>query len=91
MQYVICYDIADDRRRTRVAQTLLDYGRREQESVFVAYLDDELSARMKERLAALVDANWDRVHVFELCEACGKRGWSLGTGEVAREPDWYIV
>ena len=50
MQYVICYDIADDRRRDRVAKALLDYGPRVQESVFVANLDEELAAKMWERL-----------------------------------------
>ena len=50
MQYVICYDIADDRRRNRVATALLDFGQRVQESVFVAHLDEELAARMKERV-----------------------------------------
>jgi CRISPR-associated protein Cas2 len=91
VQYVICYDIADDGRRNRVAQALLNFGKREQESVFVAYLDDELAGRMKERMAELVDTNWDRVHIFELCEACGRRGTVIGAGEVAAEPAWYII
>ena len=43
MQYVICYDIADDGRRGRVASTLLDFGTRVEESVFVAQLDEELA------------------------------------------------
>jgi CRISPR-associated protein Cas2 len=91
MQYVICYDIGDDRRRTRVAAALLDFGTRVQESVFVAHLDEELAGRMRERLTGLVDATWDRVHVFEVCEACGKRVWGLGSAEVVRDADWYVV
>ena len=38
MQYVICYDISDDRRRSRIASLLLDFGTRVHESVFVAEL-----------------------------------------------------
>ena len=92
MEYVICYDIADDTRRTRVATALLDFGKRVQESVFVAHLDDELAARMRERLTRLTDPDWDRVHVFELCGACTRRGWVLGTGEEVRsDPEWYVV
>ena len=45
MQYVVCYDIADDARRSRISQILLDFGTRVQESVFVAHLDDVLAAR----------------------------------------------
>ena len=80
MQYVIGYDIADGTRRSRVASALLDFGRRVQESVFVAHLDDVLAERMRERLTRLVDTNWGRVHVFEMCKRCGDRAWALGTG-----------
>ena len=91
MQYVVCYDIADDRRRSRVAATLLDFGARAQESVFVAHLDAELAARMRERIARVIDVDWDRVNVWELCEACGQRAWALGTGQVTEDAEWYIV
>ena len=84
-------DITDDQRRSRVAAALLDFGARAQESVFVAHLDVELAARMRERIARLIDVDWDRVNVWELCEACGQRAWALGTGQVAEDPEWYIV
>lgn len=45
MRFLVCYDIADDRRRDRMAKALLDYGARIQESVFLAELDDELAER----------------------------------------------
>lgn len=32
--YVISYDIVDDRKRTKTVDTLKDYGRRVQKSVF---------------------------------------------------------
>jgi len=91
MQYVVCYDIADDRRRNRVATALLDFGERVQESVFVAHLDDDLAERMKERLTRIVDGDWDRVHVFEMCAGCAKQVWVLGTAEVVREREWYVL
>ena len=91
LQYVICYDIADDARRNRVANALLDYGRRVQESVFVAHLDESLAERIRERLTRLVDADRDCVHVFEVCAACEKRAWTLGTAEIPADPAWYVV
>ena len=91
MQYVVCYDIADDRRRSRVSATLLDFGTRVQESVFVAHLDDELAARMKERLVRLVDEDWDRLQIFEMCATCGAKGWAMGVSKVVEDPEWYIV
>ena len=59
MQYVVCYDIADNRRRDRLASILLDYGPRAQESVFMANLDEELAANMEARVAKLVFAAED--------------------------------
>ena len=91
MQYVICYDITDDRRRSRLSSLLLDFGTRVQESVFVAHLDDELFERMRERLVTAIDDEWDNVHVFALCGACETKGWTLGQGQLITDPPWYIV
>ena len=91
MQYVVCYDIADDARRSRIANALLDFGSRVQESVFVAHLDAELAARMRRRLGALVDEELDKVNIFELCEACGKRESVLGKAEVPEDREWYVI
>ena len=46
---LVCYDIPDDRRRTKVMQTLLDFGRRVQYSVF----ECDLKAKDLDGLAAL--------------------------------------
>ncbi len=91
MRYVVCYDLGDDRRRSRVATALLDFGMRVQESVFVADLNEELAGRMKERLTRLVDVDWDKVHIFEVCAACEKRAWTLGQGEMVHDQEWYIL
>ncbi len=91
MQYVVCYDIADDQRRNRVAQALLDFGERVQESVFVATLDEELHARMMDRLVGLIAALEDRVHVFPLCAACAGKVRVLGRSEMPEERAWYVV
>ena len=91
MQYIVCYDISDDRRRSRAALALLDFGARIQESVFVAHLDEELAERMRERLSRVVDPDQDRVHVFGICEACSKRVCTMGGAPVERDPEWYVV
>ena len=91
MQYVVCDDIADDARRGRVANCLLDFGSRAQESVFVANLDEALHRRMEDRLERLIDANFDRVHVFELCGACMRRTKVLGTAEVVEDKEFYVI
>ena len=91
MQYVVCYDIADDARRSRVSNCLLDFGARAQESVFIANLEEELAARMQQRLDRLVDPTLDRMHIFELCPACSHRTRVLGTAEPVEDHEFYII
>ena len=91
MQYVICYDIADDARRSRLASALLDFGVRVQESVFIANLDEELTARMIERLKRLVDEDQDRVHIFVLCAACSPKTQVLGSAQLVEDRKFYVI
>lgn len=91
MQYVVCYDIADDGRRERAASTLLDFGSRVQESVFVANLDEELAERMREKLRRLIDEDHDRVHIFALCAGCAGKTETIGSAEVPADRDYYVV
>lgn len=46
MIYIIAYDIADNKRRLRVAKTLESWGYRIQESVFQLRLDNATLARV---------------------------------------------
>ena len=91
MEYVICYDLTDDRRRERVAKALLDYGKRIQHSVFLAHLDEELLERMMRRLRGLIDESEDRVHVFSLCGACEGKVVAMGTAELPKDPEFFII
>jgi CRISPR-associated protein Cas2 len=91
MQYVVCYDIADDARRSRVSNCLLDFGTRVQESVFVANLEDVHAERLEQRLRRLVHPDLDRLHIFELCAACGRRTKVFGAGEAVVDREFYII
>lgn len=91
MQYVVCYDVADDARRSRLVSALLDFGARIEESVFTADLDEELAGRMLARIEKAIDPMMDRVHVFELCEACRARTHVIGTAELAIDREFYVI
>jgi CRISPR-associated endonuclease Cas2 len=69
----------------------LDFGARAQESVFIANLEEEDAARMKQRLERLVHANLDKVHVFELCAACTRKTLVLGAAETVVDREFYII
>lgn len=91
MRFVICYDVTDDRRRERMAAALLDFGRRVQESVFMATLDEELFGRMMRRLEQIADVATDTVHVLPLCAACEGKVRRLGRAEMPEDRPYYIV
>ena len=91
MLYIVCYDIADERRRARVAGTLLDFGRRLEESVFAVNLDEELTAKMKQRLERLIEETEDTLHLFPLCAACAGKMEVMGRGEKPEDKPFYVI
>jgi len=74
-----------------MAALLKDYGRRLQESVFVASLDQELVERMKERIQQAMDPGVDSVCVFALCSRCQGLVASFGVAEVPVDKPYYIL
>jgi CRISPR-associated protein Cas2 len=91
MRYLVCYDIADNRRRQRIAELLLDYGSRVQESVFECLIDLPLAERMQEQLRKAIETEHDSVFVFPLCDACLSRSTTLGLARQVSDPEVYIV
>lgn len=78
MIYVIAYDIADNKRRLRVAKTLESWGYRIQESVFQLRLDADSLARVHVKLAALISDTEDVIHIYPICASCADRADILG-------------
>ena len=64
MIYIIAYDIADNKRRLRVAKTLESWGYRIQESVFQLRLDNATLARVRLLLAALISYAEYVIHIY---------------------------
>jgi CRISPR-associated protein Cas2 len=91
MRYLVCYDIADDRRRQHVSELLLDFGSRVQESVFECLIDAPLAEQMQERLRKAIETDSDSVFIFPLCDACMARSSNLGLARQAADPEVYIV
>jgi len=90
MFYIVSYDMQDDKRRTRVAKTLLDFGNRVQYSVFECIMDDTLLQKMTERLTEIV-SDGDSVRIYALCAKCEASVKIIGTGEITKDEDVYII
>lgn len=77
MLYVICYDIADDRRRARIATVLERAGVRVQESVFEVRASSDGLEALLARLDRL-RAPGDSVRAYALTEDGRRASRALG-------------
>jgi len=87
---VISYDISDDRTRRRVANLLLDYGKRVQYSVFECLIDAKTLDKIIALLKPFAEGN-DSIRVYQICENCLKKAVLLGSGELTEEPMFHLV
>ena len=76
MIYIIAYDIADNKRRLRVAETLESWGYRIQDSVFQLRLDSATLACVRSSLAVLISdlavlisESDDVIHIYPICSS----------------------
>jgi CRISPR-associated protein Cas2 len=91
MLILLSYDVRDDRRRTRLAHTLKDFGERVQYSVFEFQLDDKALDRLRTRVSRLIDPKEDSVRIYRLCRDCGHNVEIQGTGKPTEDPDLYVL
>lgn len=78
MFWVICYDITDDKRRSKVVKIMESYGRRAQYSVFECDISDGQQMTIQAKLADVVDEDEDDVRFYPLNEADIQRVRTLG-------------
>lgn len=90
--YLICYDITDDRRRSKVAKLLEGYGLRVQKSVFECDLDDRHYEWVRQRVTRLMNRSEDQVRFYPLPSASRKKLIILGAKpEYAIDAKVFIV
>jgi CRISPR-associated protein Cas2 len=70
--YLVCYDIADDKRLRRVFKTCRDYGEHLQFSVFECDLDPKDKARLEAALRDVIKHDEDQVLFVSLGPAEGR-------------------
>ena len=88
---VVCYDISDDQRRSRVADVLENYGVRVQYSVFECNLTDDELSKLKSTVESLIMESDDHVRYYSLCGKDRRRIHVDGRGQVSKDPDYHIV
>lgn len=80
MKYVVTYDIANDKNRTKLSDLLSGYGTRVNYSVF----EIELTVAKREKLLyeielqKLINKKYDSLRFYHLCENCVVKSFDLG-------------
>jgi len=69
MFVVVCYDVPDDRRRTKMSNILKGYGSRVQRSVFECDLTLTQLQKLKGKLSRLVTEE-DGLRYYYMCAQC---------------------
>lgn len=90
MLAMICYDIADNRRRNKVARLLEGWGVRVQESVFECHITAAQQRQIMCDIALLIDAEEDKVRYYALCGKDRGKLHVLGAGRVTRDIAYWL-
>jgi len=89
---VVCYDIPNDRRRTRLHTKLKDYGTPVQYSLFECLVSEQELQRMQRAVQRIIKPRLDHVRYYHLCGNCQTRIETTQAGvEVAHSPAALIV
>lgn len=90
MLRIVCYDITNPKRLTKIAKVCLEYGIRLQKSCFQVDVEDKERYR---RLIAAIESIMDRKHdsliIYAICDDCSHMAISLGPSSII-DPDKVV-
>jgi len=89
--WVVCYDIANNRRRYQVMRTLEGYGRRVQYSVFECELTNARLDRLERALVRVINDKEDSIRFYPLNRGDVDRVRLIGTAVLNRKPDFVYI
>lgn len=91
MLTLVSYDVPSDRRRTKLAEALKDYGRRVQLSVFECDLDEDRLGRLRARVVRLTVEKEDSVRIYRVCGTCREKVEVIGLGQPPTEEPEVVI
>lgn len=87
---IICYDITDNHRRSKVARLLEGWGERVQESVFECHISATQQRQIMSDIAQLINAEQDKVRYYALCSKDRSKVSVMGQGCITREIAYWL-
>lgn len=91
MLTLIVYDIADNRRRTKLAKFLEGYGHRVQESVFECFLSFEEMQKLYQKVLKRVHPTEDNVRFYWITPRALSKSLVIGSSPPKPPPSAYIL
>jgi CRISPR-associated protein Cas2 len=91
MFIVVAYDISDDKRRTKLHDTLMNFGVPVQYSVFECILDKGGLKKMKVAVGKVIKGEEDFVRYYYICDSCRKKIETTAGAKVTRERPAIVV
>ncbi len=86
--YIVTYDISDNKRRKKVSDILEGYGKRVNYSVFEIQLSTKAQKKSIEReLLKELNPKKDSLRFYHICKNCIDKSWSLGEENAPFERD----
>ena len=82
---LVTYDISNDKRRTKLHNTLLNFGTPVQYSVFECLLDKKGEESMRQAVRRVIRPRKDHVRYYYLCANCLARVETTAGHEVLSE------
>ncbi len=89
--YVVCYDIKDNSRRTKVFKIMRNFGTRVQFSVFECILEEKVLKKMLKKVLSIIKEDEDSIRIYYIPESVKQFIKILGVGEVSRDQKYFIV
>lgn len=75
---LICYDISDQNRRTRIFKILKDYGNNVQFSIFECSIDQKTYSELENKLKTEINSQDDSIKIYFFCSSCESKIKNLG-------------
>jgi CRISPR-associated protein Cas2 len=88
--YIVCFDVADERRLRAVSKTLEDFGQRVQYSVFECHLDKAEHHALQTKLSELIDTEADHIRYYSLCPKDQNGILIDGKGQLSPDDSFHV-
>ena len=92
MNYLVTYDISDDKHRTKLSTTLDEYGHRVNYSVYECSLTQREQRILLEQIESLqIVGRYDSIRFYHICKNCIDKSFEIGRSDEPFAPKELFV